>query len=136
MERAREKNVVLNPKKIQYKQQQVKYFGCIIGHDGIRPDPGKVKAMVNIPTPADKSAVHRLLGVVNSFRDFIPDVSTLTAPIRTLLKKETDFQWLPEHDKALAEIKKVLTSEPVMRHFDHSKPVKIQADASSTGIGA
>ena len=136
MERAREKNVVLNPKKIQYKQQQVKYFGCIIGHDGIRPDPGKVKAMVNIPTPADKSAVHRLLGVVNSFKDFIPNVSTLTAPIRTLLKKETDFQWLPEHDKALAEIKKTLTSEPVMRHFDHSKPVKIQADASSTGIGA
>ena len=49
MQRAREQNVRFSPKKVQFKQQQAVYFEIIISEDGIRPDPGKVKAMVELP---------------------------------------------------------------------------------------
>ena len=62
MQRAREQNVKFNPKKVQFKQPRVVYFGTIISEDGIRPDPAKVKAMVELPQPTSKEDVRRLMG--------------------------------------------------------------------------
>ena len=46
MRRAREQNVKVNSRKVQFRQPRLVYFGTIVGKDGIRPDPAKVKAMV------------------------------------------------------------------------------------------
>jgi hypothetical protein len=43
--------------------------------------------------PTDKKGVERLLGTVNYFGKFIPNLATITKPIRSLLKKEIKFQW-------------------------------------------
>ena len=66
MRRAREQNVKFNAKKIQFKLKRVVYFETIISEDGIRPDPTKVKAMVELPQPASKEDVRRLMGTVAS----------------------------------------------------------------------
>ena len=73
------------------------------------------------------------MGTVAPFKDSIHDQSTTMFPIRQLLKKDVDFQWLPGHEKA---VNKIRESEPVLRFYDPTKKVTIHADALFTGLVA
>ena len=67
---------------------------------------------------------------------YIPDESTITAPLRTLLKKGSDWKWTASHDQALLDIKNALVRTPVLGFYDPAKPVTIQSDSSCSGLGA
>ena len=115
---------------------QVKYLGTIVTLDGIKPDPAKVEAIMGMPTPTDKASVRRLLGMINFLAAHIPGMSTITAPVRDLLKADIIFQWGPEQVKALHKIKEILITAPVLYYFDPSARSMIQADASQYSLGA
>ena len=63
-------------------------------------------------------------------------MSALTEPMRKLLVKNVHFEWSHEQDKALLEIKNVLTQAPVLAFYDVEKDVTMACDASSCGLGA
>ena len=67
----------------------------------------KVRAIKDIPAPTDKKGVERLLGTVNYLGKFIPNMASVTEPIRVLLRKDIEFQWSHEQDKAFQEINSV-----------------------------
>ena len=134
--RARERNIKFNFDKLQLRVDTVKYLGTIIGADGVKPDPTKIMAISEMPTPTDKSAVRRLLGMVNFLANHIPNVSSITAPLRDLVKTDVHFQWGPEQDKSLSQIKSLLADPPILQHFDPTTQSTIQADASQRGLGA
>lgn len=136
LERARELNVKFNMKKTQFKKDEVLYLGMKISAHGIRPDEAKIKAITDYPEPTDKDAVRRLVGMVNFLSPFIPNKSSIISPLCNLLKEQVPFQWRPEHKEAVNKIKQVLSSEPLLRLYDPQQPITIQADASSTGLGA
>ena len=135
LDRARERNIKFNRSKIQLRVDKVKYLGSIVSAEGFRPDPDKIKAIVDMPQPQNKQDLQRLLGVVNYLSQYIPNMSEITAPLRSLLKKETQWSWYDEDDSSLAKIKDVLTSSPVSRFFDINKPATIQANAFQNGLG-
>ena len=54
LQRCREKNLKLNPKKLKLKTKQVDYIGHVLTENGLQPDPKKIKAVVNFPAPVDK----------------------------------------------------------------------------------
>ncbi|CAB3985329.1 Hypothetical predicted protein [Paramuricea clavata] len=136
LHRARERNIKFNKKKIQLRVTEVKYLGNIVSAKGFTPDPEKIKAIVEMPLPKSKQDLQRLLGMVNYLSQYIPNMSEITAPLRTLLKKDIQWSWHNEHQKALERIKKVLTSSPVLHFYDIDKPVILQVDASQGGLGA
>ena len=136
LERAKERNVRFNYDKLQLRVPEVKYLGTIITADGMKPDPSKVKAINDIPTPTDKADVRRLLGMINFLACHIPDMSTTTAPLRDLLKSDVHFHWNTQQEEALSKIKQILSTAPVLKYFDPSKASTIQADASKHGLGA
>ena len=136
LERCREKNIKLNPKKLQLRKQEVPCIGHLLTSDGLKPDPNKVKAIVEMPTPADKQSLQRLLGMITYLSKFLPNLSEVTEPLRRLLDKDVEWHWDDSHKEALNRVKHLITREPVLSYFDNAKEVTLQCDASESGLGA
>ena len=136
LERAKAENVKFNPEKLQYKVKEVKYMGNIVSESGLKPDSEKVRAILDMPLPKSKEELRRFLGMVNFFSKFIPGQSSITDPLRQLLKKDSVWDWSHEHTGAVEQLKQILSSQPVLKFFDSAKPVKLQVDASKGGLGA
>ena len=135
LERCREVNLKLNPKKCRFRVSRVQYVGNILSSTGVYPDPDKVKAIEKMPQPDDVKAVQRLLGMCQYLSKFIENYSVLTALLRELLHKDVDFKWESHHTKAFKEIKKALANIAALEYYDVKKPVTITCDASKDGLG-
>ena len=77
----------------------------------------------------------RLLGMAQYVAKFVPHFSEITKPLRGLLAKDSEFRWTDTHSKALHDLKQLLVSTPTLGYYDVTKPIKIQTDASSSGLG-
>ena len=89
-----------------------------------------------MPRPEDVEGVQRLNGFVNYLAKFLPQLSSVMAPIRRLTRKDSQWQWAEEQEKALEEIKRLVTTAPVLGYYDPTSELEIQCDASQTGLGA
>ena len=136
LNRCEQINLILNKEKCQFRVPEVTYIGHILNDKGIQPDPEKVRAIQDMPPPVNKKGVERLLGRINYLAKFIPNMSTVTHPMRTLLKSDVTFAWEEPQRKSFSEIKQILSAAPVLTYFDVTKPVTITCDASQTGLGA
>jgi len=67
----------------------------------------KVSAVVEMNNPTDNADIRRFLDMINFLAVHIPNVSTITAPLRSLLKSDTLFTW---RATALTKIKEITTS--------------------------
>ena len=86
--------------------------------------------------PKDRLELETLLGMVTYLTRFAPNLATLTAPLRNLLKKDVEFVWNESHDEAFQKIKDVLTGSPVLAYFNPKLDVTLQVNASKYGLGA
>ena len=87
--------------KLQLRKQEVPDIGHLLTPDGLKPDPNKVKAMVEMPTPVDKQSLQRLLGVITYLSKFLPNLSEGTEPLRRLLEcKDVEWHWDDSHEEA------------------------------------
>lgn len=136
LERCKEINLTLNKEKCMFRSPEVSYIGHIISSEGVRPDPKKIEAITKMPPPEDKKGVERLLGTINYLAKFIPNMSKVTQPIRTLLRKDITFHWERPQEDAFKDIKKILSEAPILTFFDVKKPVVVSVDASKFGLGA
>ena len=55
MERCVKKDIKLNPDKLLFKLHEVNFMGNIISDKGMKPDPKKVTAIKQMPTPRNKA---------------------------------------------------------------------------------
>jgi len=124
--------------KCVFCTDSVSYIGHIcISAKGISPGPEKIKAITNMPPPTDKKGVERLLGTINYLAKFIPNISEITQPIRSLLKKKTMFECSREQEESFKVLNQILSKEPVLTFFDVKKnPITVSVNASKSGLGA
>ena len=135
-QRARERNLKLNKKKLRLCLTEVPFMGFLLTPEGVVPDPLKVEAIQDMPAPEDKKAVKRLLGTVQYLSKFVPQLSEVCEPLHRLTDKDTGWCWESSHQEAFETIKQLLSTAPTLRYYDVSEPVTVQTDASEHGLGA
>ena len=122
--------------KCEFMVPSVSYLGHHIDQDGLHPLPDKVRAVVEATRPRSVQELRAYLGLLTYYGKFLPDVSTVLAPLYQLLKKESQWHWSAKEEKAFRKSKELLTSSKLLVHFDASLPLTLACDASAYGVGA
>ncbi|KAL1446815.1 hypothetical protein WDU94_012377, partial [Cyamophila willieti] len=136
LERLTEYDLHVNKSKCFFFLEKIEYLGHIIEFNKISKSPEKVSAVQNMPKPSNADEVRRFLGLVTYYSRFIPDFSTLSYPLRCLLKKNHQWCWTAQCEAAFLNLKSVLCSDKVLMPFNPSLPVVLTTDASPYGVAA
>ena len=132
---AKKLNIVLSKKKFAIGTE-LPFAGLIVSAKGVKPDPVRIVALLEFPTPKDITVVRSFLGLANQLSGFIPDLAHMTVKLRESTSKKNAFLWLDDHQKEFEDFKTLLTFDRIVAHFDPSLPVVILTDASRLhGIG-
>lgn len=137
LQRCREMNFKLKKSKVEFRVPEARYVGHLITNSGIKVDLEKVRAMVDMPAPKNVSGVERILGVVQYVAKFNPNLSDVTASLRTLrtlLQQDVKWHWDAPQQESFVRLKQLVSSTPLLRIYDVHKHVQISGDASSKGV--
>eukprot|EP00253_Pinus_taeda_P034932 PITA_34932 len=110
----RKYGISLNPKKSLFGLEEGKLLGHIISKDGIRIDPDRIQAILQVPYPRKIKELQAFLGKINFLRRFIPNLAELIRLLNNMLKKDSKVKWTIEAKQAFEEIKIALTRTPVL----------------------
>ncbi|XP_058811223.1 uncharacterized protein K02A2.6-like [Topomyia yanbarensis] len=135
LQRIQEFGFTIRAEKCYFGKDQIPYLGHIIDSRGLRPDPGKIEAIIKLLPPTDVSVVRSFLGAINFYGKFVPNMRTLRYPLDKLLKADSKFEWTPECQQAFERFKQLLSSDLLLTHYDPLEII-VSADASSIGLGA
>ena len=136
LKRMESAGVTLNPNKCEFSQSELKFLGHIINNQGVKVDPAKTKAILDMQPPNSVSEMRRFIGMANQLSKFIPCSAELMKPLTELLSSKCSFQWGPSQTEAFARIKEKLTTPSILAWYDPTADTKVSADASSFGLGA
>lgn len=116
-------------RKSEFSTDQTKFLGYIISTSGISVDPEKVSAVTEWEPPRKVKELQAFLGFCNFYRQFIDSFSRVAKPLHRLTAALT-WEWTREHQEAFDQLKRRLTSAPVLVHFQEDRPTKLETDAS------
>ena len=113
----------------------------VLGHcleDGvIKPSSKHIDTVLKIGPQTTKHGVRALLGLLNYHRAMIPSFAEITFCLTELLKKhqpDRNIRWQQKHTDALNEIKRILTSKPILIPPKHDRDYIIMSDATDKTI--
>ncbi len=125
--------------KCEFGQTSLKFLGHVVGADGVAVDPDKAKVLREWPLPRSRAELRSFLGLANYFKRFIPNYSTVAAPLTDLTSEAVTYDWeawKASDVAAFNKLKELLTSPPVLALPDFNAEFVIMSDASTRGCGA
>ena len=122
---------------IELGKTKAKWLGYEISEKGVEPDREKVQKLLAMRKPDNTKELRSALGMWTYFASFIPRYSVIAAPLMSLLRKDSEYEWSEECEQAWKEIKAKLASAPNYESYpDYSLPLYLHTDACSSGFAA
>ena len=121
--------------KCDFWLKEVSFRGHVLSNGGIAVDPKKVEDVLNWNPPRDVGEIRSFLGLAGYYCRFIEGFSKIAKPMTTLLEKDGKFVWTERCQASFEELKKRLTTAPVLVLPDITKGFSVYCDASRQGMG-
>ena len=131
----RENQLYAKFSKCQFWLDSVAFLGHVISAEGVYVDPQKIEAIVNWKPPMNVTEIRSFLGLAGYYRKFVEGFSKLAAPLTKLTRKEEKFVWSEACQQSFDELKRKLTSAPVLTLPSGQDGYTVYCDASRQGLG-
>ncbi|XP_062557899.1 uncharacterized protein K02A2.6-like [Armigeres subalbatus] len=131
-----EHGILLNQEKCLFKVNSLDFLGHTISPDGIKPSNSKVEALQKFRIPNTTEEVRSFLGLVTYVGRFLPNLATITAPLRELIRSGSKFCWGKEQQESFAKLKDLISNVQQLYFFDNTLRTRVIADASPVALGA
>jgi hypothetical protein len=137
LQKLQQHNLQLQLDKSEFIRSDLLFLGHIISKDGIKPNPDKIKAVVDFPLPKTEKQIKQFLGLTGYYRRLIKDYAKIAQPLSHALRKtEGKIKFdEPKFVEAFANLKKALTNDPVLRLPNFEQPFVLTTDASNFALG-
>ncbi|WVZ71943.1 LOW QUALITY PROTEIN: hypothetical protein U9M48_020471 [Paspalum notatum var. saurae] len=132
--RLREHKLYAKFSKCAFWLKEVGFLGHVLSEKGVAVDPSKRLSRTGSGRES-VTGIRSFLGLAGYYRRFIKDFSKIVKPMTSLTKKNVKFIWSPKREEGFQELKKLLTTAPVLAQPDVTKPFDVYYDASGQGLG-
>ena len=120
--------------KCDFWLKEVTFLGHV-SSEGIFVDPQKVEAVLRWERPTTVTEVHSFLGLTGYYRRFIEGFLTIATPLTRLTRKNIRWEWSKECDESFQELKRRLTTAPILILPSEIEGFVVYSDASRKGLG-
>jgi hypothetical protein len=115
--------------------KQVAFLGQVISEGGISVDPSKIEDVLSWKAPTSVHDIQSFLRLAGYYQRFIEGFLKVSKHMTELLEKDKKFEWTPACEASFQELKKRLTTAPILVMPDMEKSFSIYCDASDQGLG-
>ena len=130
------RQLLLKPEKCEFHKSEVEFLGFVIGTQGVRMDPTKIKAIKDWPQSTNVKEVQAFLGFVNYNRKFIKNYFKKVIPLINLTTKNKPWIWEYSKQQAFEQLRDACLQQSILQMFDSKRSIWIETDASNLVIDA
>jgi hypothetical protein len=152
LDRLIEVGMVLRPNKCSFGSESVEYCGFLINQHEYRVKPDRVEAINNFYKPKTVKQLRRYLGMCNQLRDFVKNYALIerrltrlyklsqpkhraTTKVTKQISSSVILKWDSDSNDAFEIMKKAISNAVALHHIDYTKPIHLEVDASTLGLG-
>ena len=134
----RDSKLKIRPKKTDIGFFSIVFLGHEVGRGLLKPISENITKIINIKVPKTKKQVRSIIGLVNYYAKFIPNLSSTLIPLYKLTEKGMPERvgWTDQCHNAITYIQTQLNTRPLLILPDLSQQFYVQTDASGVGLGA
>ena len=128
---AKEINLTYNRDKCEFNTRKLHILGYVVENGEMRPDPERLRALLDMPVPTNDKGLKRMLGFFSYYARWIQNFSQKISPLVNCDR----FPLAPDAMRAF-ELMKQEIANSVVKSIDKSVPFVVETDASDTAIAA